>query len=262
MNQGFNITLEGRTALVCGSSAGLGRACALALALAGAHVILNGRNEGSLRRTAEDICNGTSARVGYALGDVTTEDGRRSVLRVCPAPDILVTNAAGPPSGNFRTFDERIWEDATRGSMISPIMLIRAVVDTMIERRWGRIVNITSSAVKAPLPLLGLSNGARSGLTGFVAGLAREVAAHGVTINNLLPGRFETVRLQGYVAKIAADSGVSAETARERMLAANPMRRFGRPDEFGAACAFLASEHASYMTGQNILLDGGEYPGL
>jgi 3-oxoacyl-[acyl-carrier protein] reductase len=146
--------------------------------------------------------------------------------------------------------------------MISPILMIRAVLDGMIAQRWGRIINITSSAVKSPLPLLGLSNGARSGLTGFVAGLAREIAVHGVTINNLLPGRFATDRLQNYIRKISQSDGISAEQASHRLMQANPMGRFGKPEELGAFCAFLASEHAAYMTGQNILLDGGEYPGL
>jgi 3-oxoacyl-[acyl-carrier protein] reductase len=177
-------------------------------------------------------------------------------------PDILINNAAGPPPKEFAALTEHDWQEATRVSMISPIMMIQAVIGGMTQRRWGRIINVTSSAVKAPLPMLHLSNGARSGLTGFVAGLAREVAVHGVTINNLLPGRFETDRLKSYIGKLAARDGVSDEDLALRMSAANPMKRFGHPDEFGAFAAFIASEHGAYLTGQNILLDGGEYPGM
>jgi 3-oxoacyl-[acyl-carrier protein] reductase len=262
MTRDSDFGLEGRTALVCGSSAGLGRACALALARHGARVTLNGRNERTLQAACEAIRAATGGAVQYAVGDVTTPEGRSAVLATCEAPDILVNNAAGPPTGDFRSFDEAAWQDGVRVSMLSPIMMIRSVLDGMIERRWGRIMNITSSAVKAPLPLLHLSNGARSGLTGFVAGLAREVARHGITINNLLPGRFETDRLRSYIAKIGQRDGVSAEAAKERMMQSNPTLRFGRPEEFGAFCAFIASDHAAYMTGQNLLIDGGEYPGV
>lgn len=254
--------IEGRLALVCGSSAGIGRGCAEQLGLAGAELVLNGRNPEALEAAAAEIARLTGARVSHVAADVTTPEGRAAILAACPAPDILVNNAAGPPTGDFRDFDETVWAEAVRVSMITPIMMIRAVVDGMIARRWGRIVNITSSAVKAPLPLLGLSNGARSGLTGFVAGLAREVAADGVTINNLLPGRIETDRLTSYVGKVAAARGVGEDEAARDMAAANPMRRFGTAEEMGAACAFLASRQAAYITGQNILVDGGEYPGL
>jgi 3-oxoacyl-[acyl-carrier protein] reductase len=259
---GSDFGLVGRTALVCASSAGLGRACAQALAQHGARVTLNGRNEPALQTTCEEIRASTGGTVQYAVGDVTTPEGRSAVLAVCEPPDILINNAAGPPPGDFRTFDEAAWQDGVRVSMLSPIMMIRSVLDGMIERGWGRIMNITSSAVKAALPLLHLSNGARSGLTGFVAGLARDVAAHGVTVNHLLPGRFETDRLRSYIAKIAQRDGVSVDLAKERMMQSNPMLRFGRPEEFGAFCAFVASDHAAYMTGQNLLIDGGEYPGV
>jgi 3-oxoacyl-[acyl-carrier protein] reductase len=258
----FELGIEGRRALVCGSSAGLGRGCATALARGGADVVINGRNENSLRQASQEIAALTGRPVTYVVGDVTTTEGRHQVLANCPAPDILITNAAGPPPGEFFNFTEHDWQEAARVSMISPIMMMKSVLDGMIERRWGRIINITSSAVKAPLPLLHLSNGARSGLTGLVAGLAREVAVHGVTINNLLPGRFETDRLKNYIAKIAERDKVSAAQAAERMSAANPMKRFGTTEEFGAIAAFLASAHAAYITAQNILVDGGEYPGL
>jgi len=259
---GLDLGLEGRTALVCGSSAGLGLACAKSLAAAGASIVLNGRQEGPLLEAAQTLDESTHAEVSFVVGDVTTAEGRESILAACPSPDVLVNNAAGPPIGDFREFDEHAWQDALRVSMISPIMLIRSVIDSMIEKEWGRIVNITSSAVKSPLPLLGLSNGARSGLTGFIAGLAREVAIHGVTINNLLPGRMQTGRLDSYISSVATTRDISFEEAAATMSATNPMKRFGKPEELGAFCAFLCSQQAAYMTGQNILIDGGEYTGV
>jgi 3-oxoacyl-[acyl-carrier protein] reductase len=262
MHRQFDFGLSARTALVCASSAGLGRGCAEALALAGARVVLNGRNAETLRATAAEIQAMTGRSVGYVAADVQSRDGRQALLEKCPSPDILVNNAAGPPTGDFREFDEAAWEQAMRDSMIAPIMMIRAVLDGMIARGWGRIINVTSSAVKAPLPLLGLSNGARSGFTGFVSGLAREVADKGVTLNNLLPGRIQTDRLANYIGKVAGSRGVSTDEAAASMAAVNPMRRFGTIEEFGAFCAFLASRQAAYVTGQNILIDGGEFPGL
>lgn len=259
---GLDLGLEGRTALVCGSSAGLGRACAEALAMAGVSVVLNGRREGPLQAAAKAIGDTAVAPVSFVVGDVTTAKGREDILAASPSPDILVNNAAGPPTGDFRDFDEAVWQDALQASMVSPIMLIRSVIDDMIGQKWGRIINITSSAVKAPLPLLGLSNGARSGLTGFIAGLAREVAIHGVTINSLLPGRMQTDRLDAYIGNIAENRGISFDDAAAQMSATNPMHRFGKPEELGAFCAFLCSQQAAYITGQNILIDGGEYVGL
>jgi 3-oxoacyl-[acyl-carrier protein] reductase len=254
--------LENRLAIVCGSSAGLGRACAEALARAGASVVLNGRDEKRLSEVAGELSAIYPGRIQYVAADATDHAGRDQLLSQVPNPDILVNNAAGPPTGNFRDFDEHIWVDAVRRSMISPILMIRSVIDSMIQRRWGRIINITSSSVRAPLPFLGLSNGARNGLTGFVAGLAREVAAHGVTINNLLPGRIETDRLSSYIKNVAEQRGDTFEGTAESMKASNPMKRFGKPAELGAFCAFLASEHAAFVTGQNILIDGGEFPGI
>lgn len=261
MLQGLDLGLAERVAFVSGASAGLGRACAEALGRCGAKLILCARTEPSLRAAATALSHETGADITTIVADVTTEEGRKTIFDADLAPDIIVTNAAGPPMGDFRDFDEAIWHDAVRVSMISPIMMIQGFIDGMIERKWGRIINITSSAVKAPLPLLGLSNGARSGLTGFVAGLAREVAIHGVTINNLLPGRIETDRLRSYVTRIAESHGIDRDVAAMRLTAANPMRRFGHPSEFGAFCAFLASEQAAYVTGQNIVIDGGEYVG-
>jgi len=259
---GLDLGLEGKTALVCGSSRGLGRACAEALAAAGARVVVNGLDPERLAETAKAIGAAIGGAVQAVAADVTTEAGRRALLAACPEPDILVNNAAGPPPGDFQAWGEEEWRKATGANMIAPILLIRAVLPPMRRKGWGRILNITSSAVKAPLPLLGLSNGARAGLTGFVAGLAREVARDGVTINNLLPGTFATDRLNGYAGALARSRGIEPDEALRQIEAANPTGRVGQPPEFGATCAFLASRHAGYITGQNILLDGGAYPGV
>jgi len=257
----FDLGITGRTAIVCGASSGLGKACATALGQAGVDLVINGRDAGRLEAAAADIRAATGAAVRLALGDVATREGRAAIIEACPDPDILVNNAGGPPPGDFREWDEEEWIAALRTNMLAAIMMIRGVVDGMIARRWGRIINITSQTVKMPLPLIGLSNGARAGLTGFIAGLSREVAQHGVTINNLLPGYFETERLRTYAARVGASRGQSADETIAEMAATNPARRIGRPPEFGAWCAFLASEHAGYATGQNFVLDGGAYPG-
>ena len=254
--------LAGKKALVCGSSAGIGRGCAQALADAGADVVLNGRSRDRLVEAAESIAAGAQGRVAWVLGDVSDPAQRSAILAAHPDIDILVNNAAGPPMGDFREFDEAAWIAALETSMITPIMMIKGTIDGMIARRWGRIINITSTAVKAALPLLALSNGARSGLTGFVSGLAREVAAHGVTINNLLPGRIDTDRLTSVITRVGESQGLSPENAARKMAEANPTKRFGTAEEMGAYCAFLASRQAGYVTGQNLLVDGGEYPGL
>ncbi|MBN9039443.1 MAG: SDR family oxidoreductase [Rhizobiales bacterium] len=253
--------IGGRTAFVCGSSAGLGRACASALAAHGAVVWINGRTEERVKRTADELAREHGAETRWLVADVTTAEGRAAMLEACPSPDILVNNSDGPRPGDFRDFGEAEWHAALSANMVSPILLIRQYLDGMIGRGWGRIVNITSTSVKAPLPLLGLSNGARSGLTGFVAGLAREVAASGVTINNILPGRMSTDRLSSYVGALAHGEGVAAEAVAERLAQSNPMKRFGRPEELGALCAFVASTGAAYITGQNLIVDGGEYLG-
>ncbi len=257
----MDLGLTGRNAIVCGSSKGLGFACASTLAKAGANVLLNGRSENGLK----EACERLSAEVGVPIqglaADVTEEGGRNDLLRALPQPDILVTNAAGPPPGNFEDWGEAEWNAAVRANMIAPIQFVRQCIGGMRQRRWGRIINITSSAVKAPLPSLGLSNGARSGLTGFMAGLARQVARDGVTINNLLPGSFATDRLR-HLAQTEADArGLSFEEIWAEKPRLNPTGRLGRPEEFGAACAFLASDLAGYINGQNLLLDGGTYPG-
>ncbi len=257
----MNLNLHGRKAIVCGASKGLGRACALALAEEGVDLVINARNADALQHTADEIRTRTGVAVHAIAADITTEAGRAAVLAACPAPDILVTNAGGPPPGDFRNWDERAWHDALNANMLTPIFLIKAVVDGMLERGFGRIVNVTSSAVKAPISILGLSNGARSGLTGFVAGLARETVARNVTINNLLPGSFETERFTSTVESYAKKLGVGADQVRQQQMQATPAKRFGDPAEFGALCAFLCGTQAGFITGQNLLLDGGAYPG-
>ncbi|MCJ2136740.1 SDR family oxidoreductase [Methylobacterium sp. J-026] len=257
----MDLGLSGRRALVCAASKGLGRGCALALAREGVAVTITARTAETLERTADDIRRETGAAVTAVAGDIATAAGRDAALAACPEPDILVTNAGGPPPGDFRDWDRDAWIRALDANMLAPIALIKATVDGMIGRGFGRIVNITSAAVKAPIEQLGLSNGARSGLTGFVAGLARQTVRHGVTINNLLPGPFDTDRIRGNAAAGAAKAGTSVEAFLAARAAANPAGRFGQPDEFGAACAFLCSRHAGFITGQNLLMDGGAYPG-
>lgn len=258
----LDLGIRGRSAIVCGASKGLGKACAMALAKAGVSLTINGRHHESLNKVAEEIRALTGVSVIVAPADTATHEGRAVLMAAGPKPDILVTNSGGPPAGEFSEWDEEKWELAFRTNMLAAIMLIRGVLDDMVAKRWGRIINITSYAVKMPLPLLSLSNGVRSGLTGVVAGLAREVAASGVTINNLLPGPFETERLHAYAARLGKDRNCDAEAVLAEMAASNPTRRIGRPEEFGAWCAILASEHSGYLTGQNLVLDGGAYPGV
>ncbi len=253
--------LKGRKAIVCAASKGLGKGCAMALAREGVDLVINARTADVLEATAEEIRKETGVSVTAVAADIATEDGRAAVLAACAAPDILVNNAGGPPPGDFRDWDRGDWIKALDANMLAPIFMIKAVVDGMIGRKFGRIVNITSGAVKAPIEILGLSNGARSGLTGFVAGLARKTVRHNVTINNLLPGPFDTDRLRANMKVTAEKMGVSVEEASKTRAEANPAGRFGPPDEFGHACAFLCSAQSGYITGQNLLIDGGGYPG-
>jgi len=257
----MDLGIAGKKAIVCGASKGLGRACAEALAREGAKVTIAARHLAQLAETAEDIRRATGTRVTSVVADVATAEGRTALLSACPNPDILVTNSGGPPAGDFRDWGEFEWHQALQNNMVTHIMLIKAVVDSMVERRWGRIINITSAAVKSPYPSLGLSNGARAGLTGFIAGLSRQVAKHNVTINNLLPGSHETDRLVKLTEADARARKVAVETALAEARAAETSGRFGTPEEFGAICAFLCSQHAGYIVGQNILVDGGTYSG-
>lgn len=257
----MDLGISGRRALVCASSKGLGLACAISLAREGVAVTMTARGAEVLEAAAQQVRAATGATVTTVAGDITTPEGRALALAACPAPDILVTNAGGPKPGDFREWSREDWIAAIDVNMLTPIELIKATVDGMMQRGFGRIVNITSGAVKAPIDILGLSNGARSGLTGFVAGLARTTVAHNVTINNLLPGPFETERLLTTAAASARGSGKSAEEVLAARRAANPDRRFGQPAEFGDACAWLCSAQAGFVTGQNLLMDGGAYPG-
>jgi len=257
----MDLGIAGKRALVCAASRGLGRGCAQALADAGCDVTIVARTEDVLRRTAEEIGAKSGRVVRWVTCDITTPEGRAAALAACPEPDILINNAGGPPPGDFRDWDRAAWIRALDANMLTPIELIKATVDGMIARRFGRIVNITSSAVKAPIDILGLSNGARSGLTGFVAGLARKVAAHNVTINNLLPGSFDTDRMRTTMEGRAKAAGKDVASVKEAARVAIPAQRFGSAEEFGAVCAFICSTHAGYLVGQNILLDGGAYPG-
>ncbi len=260
----MDLGITGKWALVCAASKGLGKGCAQALVREGVNVVITARGEAALQATAAELrALNPGAQVLAVAGDITTAAGRAAALAACPQVDMLINNAGGPPPGDFRDWEREAWLRALDANMLTPIELIKAVLDPMAERGFGRIVNITSAAVKAPIDILGLSNGARSGLTGFVAGLARQprVASRNVTINSLLPGPFDTERLRGTMAGAAAKSGRSVEAllAERRLL--NPTQRLGNPQEFGAACAFLCSAHAGYITGQNLLLDGGAYPG-
>jgi len=249
----MDLGIADKSAIVCGASKGLGRACAEALAREGVAVTICARAEVPLRDAALAIGALNGGRVTAVACDIATEAGRAAVLDACAVPDILINNAGGPPPGDFHDWEREDWIKALDTNMLAAIFMIKATLDGMVERGFGRVLNITSGAVKAPIGILGLSNGARAGLTGFVAGLARDkkIAGRNVTINNLLPGAFATDRLKG----------MFDEAARARRMASIPAQRFGEPPEFGSLCAFLCSAQASYVTGQNILIDGGAYPG-
>jgi 3-oxoacyl-[acyl-carrier protein] reductase len=257
----MDLGIKGRTAIVCAASKGLGKGCAMALAREGVDVVISARGADALNATAEEIRKATGAKVTAVACDVTTEEGRKEILAACPNPDILINNAGGPPPGDFKDFSLDDWRKAVEWNMITPLALTKATVYGMMDRGFGRIVNITSQSVKAPIASLELSNGARAGLTGAVAVMARRAVKRNVTINALLPGPFDTDRLRGSTKKMAELQGVSVEEAMNQRKAAVPAGRFGTPEEFGAAAAFLCSANAGFITGQNLLLDGGIYPG-
>ena len=260
----MDLGIQGKWALICAASKGLGKGCAKALAGEGANVVITARGAEALQATAAELrAVNPAVQVIAVAGDITTPEGRAAALAACPQVDILVNNAGGPPPGDFRDWDREAWIKALDANMLTPIELIKATIDAMAGRGWGRIVNITSGAVKAPIDILGLSNGARTGLTGFIAGLARQsrVASRNVTINNLLPGPFDTDRLRATMIGAAQKSGQPLEAVMDARRKLNPTQRFGTADEFGAACAFLCSAHAGYINGQNVLMDGGAYPG-
>lgn len=257
----MDLGISGKRAIVGGASRGLGRACARSLAREGCAVAMVARSQDDIAAAADGIRRESGASVVAIAADLATAQGRARVLAAFPDPDILVNNAGGPATGDFRQFDRNAWVQALELCMLGPIEMMRATIDGMRSRSFGRIVNVTSYSVKMPIDVLCLSNGARAGLTGFVAGLARQVARYNVTINNLLPGVFNTDRQQATVGAAARKQGISFEAAREAKLAAIPALRMGEPDEFGEMCAFLCSARAGYFTGQNVLLDGGLYPG-
>ena len=251
--------ISGKTAVVCASSKGLGFGCADALAAVGVNLVMNARTAGTLAEAADRIRASHGVSVIEVASDITTPDGRAAVLAAAGDVDILVNNAGGPPPGDFRDWTRETWIEALDANMLAAFDLIKAVVDPMIERRFGRIVNITSGSVKSPIPMLGLSNGARAALTGFCAGLARQVAQHNVTINGLLPGQFNTDRIESLITNTANAEGRSREDVRASFEARNPARRLGEIEEFGFACAWMCSAHSGYLTGQNILIDGGSF---
>ncbi len=258
----MDLGIAGRKALVCASSGGLGKACALALAQEGVDVTINGRNEDKLESTAEEIRSGTGVEVTAVLADLNTEGGREKLLAACSAPDMLVNNNGGPAPGHIESWSRDDWLEGIEMNMIAPVMMIKGVITGMRQRRFGRIVNITSAMVKAPFKVMGMSAGARAGLTAFCKSLSRDVAEDIVTINNLLPERIDTDR-QVFMAKSRAKSaGMTYEQAREEIIQSLAAKRMGRPEEFGAACAFLCSDKAGYISGQNLQLDGGTYPGV
>lgn len=256
----MDLGIRGRTAIVCASSQGLGKACARALAEAGVSLVINGRNRTLLDQTADEIRAATGADVTPVAADVSTAEGQAALLAACPSPDILINNNGGPPFRDFRELDRAALLAGVTMNMVTPIELIQKVIDAMAARGFGRIVNITSISVKMPLPGLDLSSAARAGLTAFVAGVARKFADKNITINNLLPGSFDTQRLRGGFAAAAKKSGQPESALAAQAMAEIPAQRFGTPAELGQTCAFLCSVHAAYLTGQNILLDGGAYP--
>jgi 3-oxoacyl-[acyl-carrier protein] reductase len=257
----MDLGIAGRKAIVCASSRGLGYACAHALAEAGCEVVVNGRDAARTQAAADAIRKASGAKVTAVPADVATPEGQKALFAACPEPDILVNNNGGPPARDFRELTREQMLEGVTGNMVVAVELIQKAIDPMTAKKFGRIVNITSGTVKMPLAGLDLSSGARAGLTAFLAGVARSVAASNVTINFILPGAFETDRLRSILEGAAKKNGVTVEVARSQRIASVPAKRFGDPKEFGAACAFLCSAQAGYMTGQNLLIDGGVFPG-
>ena len=257
----MDLGIAGRKAIVCASSRGLGRACAKALAEAGCEVVINGRDRDRLAETAAELRKMGGGKIVPVVADVASPEGQKALFDACPEPDILVNNNAGPPPRDFRELDRQKLLDGVIANMVVAIELVQKAIDPMVARKFGRIVNITSGSVRMPLAGLDLSSGARAGLTAFLAGVARSVASANVTINFMLPGVFATDRLRTYIETMAKKKGLSADTALAERVSTVPARRVGQPDEFGATCAFLCSAQAGYITGQNILIDGGAFPG-
>jgi 3-oxoacyl-[acyl-carrier protein] reductase len=258
----MDLGIKGRKAIVCASSRGLGRACAKALAEAGCEVVINGRDKAKVDATAAELSKETGAKIIPVAADVATAEGQKALFAACPEPDILINNNAGPPFKDFRELDRAQMIDGVIANMVVAVELTQKAIDPMVRKKFGRIVCITSGSVKMPLVGLDLSSGARAGLTGFMAGIARSVAASNVTINFILPGTFDTDRLRSNFVVTAKKRGISVEQAETERIAIVPAKRIGQPEEFGNACAFLCSAHAGYITGQNLLLDGGAFPGM
>ncbi|HEY1983501.1 MAG TPA: SDR family oxidoreductase [Xanthobacteraceae bacterium] len=257
----MDLGIAGRKAIVCASSRGLGYACAKKLAEAGCEVVINGRNEEALSAAAAALTKATGAKIIPVTADVASHDGQKALFAACPEPDILINNNAGPPFRDFRELDRQKMIDGVVANMVVAVELIQKAIDSMVARKFGRIVNITSGSVKMPIAGLDLSSGARAGLTAFLAGVARTVAGSNVTINFVLPGTFDTDRFRSNMEMTAKKKNISVEAAQAERVATVPAKRIGQPDEFGATCAFLCSAHAGYITGQNVLIDGGVFPG-
>jgi 3-oxoacyl-[acyl-carrier protein] reductase len=258
----MDLGLKGKQAIVCASSQGLGYACALALAQEGCSVFINGRNADKLAQAAQQLQQASGARITPVQADLNTEAGRSALLAACPEPDILVNNNAGPPPGQLADWDHAAWMGALESNLLSAALLMRGTLPGMRARRFGRIVNITSAMVKTPHAAMGLSTAARAGLTALSKALAREAIIDNVTINNLLPERFDTPRQEFMAQRMMKESGITRDEARARIAATLPANRFGDPKEFGAACAFLCAATSGFMTGQNLQLDGGAYSAL
>ena len=258
----MDLGIHGRKAIVCASSQGLGYACALALAREGCEIVLNARHEQRLQAAAQALRDETGAVVSAVAADLCTEEGRARLLAACPAPDILINNNAGPPPGKLADWDHAAWLGALESNLLAAALLMRAVIPGMRARRFGRIVNISSAMVKSPHPAMGLSAAARAGLTALAKALSRDAVADNVTINNLLPERIDTPRQEFMAKRLMREQGIGRDEARRQIVATIPAGRFGRPDEFGAACAFFCASQAGYITGQNLQLDGGAYEGL
>ena len=257
----MDLGLTGKKAIVCASSKGLGRSCAMALAKEGVDVVINGRDADATSRTADDIAKVANVAATPVVADLNQSEGRAAILEACPEPDVLVNNNGGPPPGDFRNWTREDWDAGLTANLLTPVELIKATVDGMAARGFGRIVNVTSIAVKMPFPGLAMSSAARAGLTSFIATVAREMARKNVTVNNLQPGLFATNRLIGGLEGAAKAQNKPVDEVRGSMLANIPAGRFGEPDEFAHACAYLCSAHSGYITGQNVLLDGGYFPG-
>ena len=258
----MDLGIEGKTAIVCASSKGLGKSCAKSLLEEGATVLINARGEESLKTTFEELSEVDEKRIKMVVADLDTEEGRKTIIESCPNPDILVTNNSGPPPGNFLEMDRDQWLKALDANMLSAVFMIKEVLPSMVEKNFGRIINITSAMVKSPHPLMSLSTSARAGLTAFSKAISKDVAKNNVTINNLLPERFDTDRQVFMTEMIMKNEDISREDARAQIAGTIAANRFGDPEEFGATCAFLCSKHAGFISGQNIQLDGGSYDGL